>query len=86
MGEWRYIFITLDHGPGKEAPGTLWIGGWVEPRVGLDFVVKKKISFPCRESNPGHSPSLYRLNYPDLPFNVVSYFNRSWKNKEHFLK
>jgi hypothetical protein len=24
--------------PGERAPGTHWIGGWVDPRVGLDDV------------------------------------------------
>jgi hypothetical protein len=28
--------------PGKEPLGTLWKGGWVGPRVGLDVVEKKK--------------------------------------------
>jgi hypothetical protein len=49
----------------KRAPGTLWIGGWVGHRAGLDTVKKRKMSCPCRESNPGRpapSPSLYRLS------------------------
>jgi hypothetical protein len=37
--------------PGKN-PGTHWIGGWVDPRAGLDVVAKRKV-LPCRESNPG---------------------------------
>jgi hypothetical protein len=28
--------------PGKDPPGTRWIGGWVGPRVVLEAVVKKK--------------------------------------------
>jgi hypothetical protein len=39
----------------------------VGTRVGLDAVVHRKLSCPCRESNPGRStrsPSLYRLRYP----------------------
>jgi hypothetical protein len=28
--------------PGKEAFGTYWIGGWVDPRAGLDAVEKRK--------------------------------------------
>jgi hypothetical protein len=28
------------------------IGDWVVPRAVLDAVVKRKISSPCRESNP----------------------------------
>jgi hypothetical protein len=49
--------------PGERARGTLWIGGWVGSKAGLDAVEKRKI-LSCRESNPGRpvcSPSLYRL-------------------------
>jgi hypothetical protein len=38
----------------------------VGPRAGLDAVEKRKISCPCRESNPGScalSPSVYQLSY-----------------------
>jgi hypothetical protein len=28
--------------PGERAPGTLWIGGWVGPRTGLDDVEKRQ--------------------------------------------
>jgi hypothetical protein len=37
--------------PGKRAPGTHLIGGWVGPRAVLDAVVKRKIPSPHRESN-----------------------------------
>jgi hypothetical protein len=46
--------------PGEIAPSTLWIGGWVDPTVGIDDVEKREM-LPCRESNSGHparSPSL----------------------------
>jgi hypothetical protein len=36
--------------PGKEPPGTHRIGGWMDPRAGLDAVVKRKIMRPGRES------------------------------------
>jgi hypothetical protein len=36
----------------KRAPGTHWID-WVGSRAVLDAVVKRKISIPRRESNPG---------------------------------
>jgi hypothetical protein len=55
--------------PEETAPGTHWIGGCLGPRAGPDAMVQRKISCPCRESNPGrpaHSPSLYRLSYPSL--------------------
>jgi hypothetical protein len=28
--------------PGDKAPGTRWIGGWVDPRAGLDDVEKRQ--------------------------------------------
>jgi hypothetical protein len=28
--------------PWERAPGTHWIGGWVDPRAGLDDVEKRK--------------------------------------------
>jgi hypothetical protein len=34
----------------------------MDPKVGLDGEVKGKLSFPCRESNPGHpGPSLVAI-------------------------
>jgi hypothetical protein len=79
---WRYTSIILNLGtrwrrivsvtprplyPGERNPGTHWIGGWVGSKVGLDAVEKRKISYPCRESNPGrpsHGSSVYRLSCP----------------------
>jgi hypothetical protein len=52
---------------GETAPGTYWIGGWLGPRDSPNSVGKRRISYPCRQSNPGRpvrSPSLYRLSYP----------------------
>jgi hypothetical protein len=51
-GEWRYSSTILDLGirrrwsasrpirfiPGERAPGTHWIGGWVDPKAGLNAV------------------------------------------------
>jgi hypothetical protein len=52
---YRHIFLTsaLPGGewpasrpgrfkPGERAPGTHWIGSWVDPRAGLDDVEKRK--------------------------------------------
>jgi hypothetical protein len=36
----------------RERPGTHWIGGWVDPRTGLDGCGKYR---PHRDSNPGPS-------------------------------
>jgi hypothetical protein len=38
--------------PGKGAPISRCIGGWVGPRAGLDTVVKRNIPSPRRESIP----------------------------------
>jgi hypothetical protein len=53
--------------PGDRASSIHLIGGWVDPRAGLVAVEERKITCPCRESNPDRpvrSRSLYRLSYP----------------------
>jgi hypothetical protein len=65
-GEWstsRPCCSTLGH----KAPGTYLTGGWVGLRASLDAMGKRKISYICRESNPGCpvcTQFLYRLSYP----------------------
>jgi hypothetical protein len=59
--------------PGKRAPGTHWIGGWVGPRAGLDDVENRKfLTLPGLElrplGRPAGSHSLYRLHYPGSLF------------------
>jgi hypothetical protein len=55
--------------PEERAPGTNWIGGWVDPRASLDDVGKRKFlllpGFELRPPDrPARSQSLYRLRYP----------------------
>jgi hypothetical protein len=55
--------------PGGRAPGTHWLGGWVDPRSGLDDVERRKIlPLPGLQLQPlgraARSQSLYRLRYP----------------------
>jgi hypothetical protein len=55
--------------PGETAPGTHWIGGWVDPRAGLNDMEKMKfLTFSKLELQPLGCPalsqSLYRLRYP----------------------
>jgi hypothetical protein len=39
--------------PGETAPGTDWMGGWKDPRVGLDDVEKRKfLTYPDSNSDP----------------------------------
>jgi hypothetical protein len=84
MGEWRYSSTVLDLGirwglvvsftplplyPGKIAPCTDWIRGWVVSSADLDAVEQRKLSCSSLESNPGHparSPSLFSLSYTDF--------------------
>jgi hypothetical protein len=55
--------------PEETAPGTHSIGGWVDPRAGLNNVKKRKfLILPGLElrpfGRPARSQSLYRLRYP----------------------
>jgi hypothetical protein len=36
----------------ERAPATHWIGGWVGPSAGMNPVVGREISSPCRVWNP----------------------------------
>jgi hypothetical protein len=52
--------------PGERAPGTHWMGGWVDPRAGLDDVEKRKfLTLPGLEprslGRPARSQSLHSL-------------------------
>jgi hypothetical protein len=67
-GEWSasrpYRFT-----PGERALGTQWIGGWVDPRAGLDDVENRKfLILPGLElrtlGRPASNQSPYRLYYP----------------------
>jgi hypothetical protein len=51
-GEWS-AWCPDRFTPGERAPSTLWIGGWMGPRVGLDAVARRKNHGPCWESNRG---------------------------------
>jgi hypothetical protein len=53
--------------PGRFTPGTHWIGSWVGPRAGLDYVDKRKfLTIPGLEfrplGRPARSQSVYRLS------------------------
>jgi hypothetical protein len=67
-GEWS-ASRSCRFTPGERAPGTQWIGGWVDPRAGLDDLQKRK-SLTLRGlelrplGRPARSQSLYRLRYP----------------------
>jgi hypothetical protein len=56
---------------GERAPSTRWIGGWVDPRAGLDDVEKRRfLILPGLElqhlGRPARSHSLYRLHCPSF--------------------
>jgi hypothetical protein len=55
--------------PGERVAGTHCIGGWVDPRTGLDDVEKRKfLALEGLELRPlgrlARGQSLYRLRYP----------------------
>jgi hypothetical protein len=67
-GEWSASYPGRST-PGERATGTHWVGGWVDPRAGLDDVEKRKfLILPGLELRPldrsARSQSLYRLRYP----------------------
>jgi hypothetical protein len=44
--------------PEEEAPGTHWIGGWVDPRAGLNAVENRKfLTLPGLELQPLGRPT-----------------------------
>jgi hypothetical protein len=53
--------------PGEKAPGTHWIGSWVDPRAGLDVEKREFLTLPGLEprtlDRSARSQSLYRLRY-----------------------
>jgi hypothetical protein len=63
-GEWSASRPGLST-PGERASATNWIGGWVDPRAGLDDVENRKfMTLPGLElrllCRPARSHSLYR--------------------------
>jgi hypothetical protein len=61
--------------PRGNSPRYHWIGGWVNPRVGLDAVEKRKI---VHSGCPAYRPSLCRLNYPDSFRRLEAHRNLSY--------
>jgi len=64
--EWRHLFLTSSLGgvggersashpghfsPGEQSKGSLWIGGWVRTRAGLEALENRKFSCTWWESN-----------------------------------
>jgi hypothetical protein len=74
MGEWMWIHIFLTSAlagrkwsasrpgrftAGERHPSTHWIGGWVDPRAGLEDVEKRKfLTLPGLELKPLGRPAL----------------------------
>jgi hypothetical protein len=64
---------------GERVPGAHWIGGWMDPRAGLDNVEKRKLlNLPGLKlrplGRPARSQSLYRLHYPTLLKIIIGSF------------
>jgi hypothetical protein len=50
-GEWSTSYPS-HFTPRERAPGTPWIGGWVDPKASLDAMMKRKVHSPCQDLNP----------------------------------
>jgi hypothetical protein len=79
--------------PGKRARGTQWIGGWVDPRAGLDDLEKRKfLILPGLElrplGRPTSSQSLYRLRCSGYNFELPSFLRNlcSYIQENQFSK
>jgi hypothetical protein len=59
-------------------PGTHWMWGWLGPTAGLKVFQNRKISCPCRDTNPG-SPSPYPS--PDTDYVVSDYKTEEFPSK-----
>jgi hypothetical protein len=68
------LFSPTTLPPGEGAPGTHWMGGWVGPRVDLDAVEKRKISYPYRESNFGRSPLNPSLSRENIALKMITLY------------
>jgi hypothetical protein len=74
-GEWTYIdphFLDLSTSwrewlashPGRFIPGTSWIGGWVDPRAGLDDMEKRKfLTLPGLNHSVNQSVASHYTDY-----------------------
>jgi hypothetical protein len=99
---WIHIFLisTLARGewsasrpgrftPGERAPSTHWLGGWLDPRAGLDDVEKRKLLTP-RDSN--FNPSLVQpvaSRYTDyaIELHMYIYLNMGiYQDQQHLFE
>jgi hypothetical protein len=76
-GEWSASRLDCSN-PVERAIGTHCVGGWLDPRAGLDGVeMRQFLTVPGLEIRPlGHparSQSLYRLSYPSS-YILLSFF------------
>jgi hypothetical protein len=97
-GEWS-VSRLCPFTPGERAPGTHWIGGWVDPRARLDDVEKRRflnlLGLKLQHlGHPASSQSLYRLRYSGSTQICCTSFkvDKVWailpkavQKKQHFL-
>jgi hypothetical protein len=70
---WRSVISFGCLCPREREPVAHWIEDWEGPKGDLEAVGKRKIRYPCQESNPNFSvvqplaQSLHHLSYPCCP-------------------
>jgi hypothetical protein len=63
--------------PRERATGIHWLGGWVDPRAGLEAVMKGKVPRLYRDSN-------HRSSSPKPSAITLSLLNQIWYSKLNF--
>jgi hypothetical protein len=86
-GEWS-ASRTGRFVPRERDPGTHWIGGWVDPRAGLDDMEKRKLlTLPELKLRPLRRPArnqlLYRLSYRGSPVSYVANLKLDLRETEY---
>jgi hypothetical protein len=60
--------------PGEESPVPV---GWVRPKIGLDFMEKRKIFSSYRESNPSRPARIYNNGTIPISFQETYHANNN---------
>jgi hypothetical protein len=80
MDVYIHISLTSASCPSHFTPGTHWIGGWVEPRAGLDDFGEKKILDPTGTRTPTPQSSSQSVSIPTTLSQLPILIHIGYKN------